>query len=328
MRIIKPSVELFPPVEQQNLLKHIERCGRVCYKSEDKITDDSAPKFVSGIIKRGHEAVLEHGSFIFEMNKTSFNDFTTILTSLEQGGFRSFLRITCESRPVVSGNVRAWRDFLKACAADYFIPAYMKEFIKENGLLFPEFQSSDLYIDYLGFDDIKFSPLSAHDLQEGIEQLTHTDMTAHFIVDRGVSHEIVRHRPASFCQESTRYCSYIKDKFGNEITVILPLFFDTGMGTASNSLVYDCWKTSCERDEEAYFKLLGYGATPQQARSVLPTSLKTEVMMTANLTEWIHFLKLRCSPAAHPQMVEVAVPLLKQFTAQFQNVFNDIEVEK
>lgn len=328
MRVIKPTVELYSPVERANILKHIERCGRVCYKSEDMITDDSAPKFVSGIIKRGHEAVLEHGSFIFELNKLSFTDLTTILTSLEHDGFRSFLRITCDSRPVVSGNIRAWRDFLRACSENYFIPAYMRDFLTENKILFPEFQSNEMYVEYLGFDDVKFEPLSICDLREGIEQLTHIDMTAHFIVDRGVSHEIVRHRPASFCQESTRYCSYIKDKFGNEITVILPLFFDTGMGTASNSLVYDCWKTSCERDEAAYFKLLEYGATPQQARSVLPSSLKTEVMMTTNLAEWMHFLKLRCSPAAHPQMIEVAIPLLKQFAEKFPNVFNNIEVEK
>lgn len=211
MKIIKPDVEFITPVNGATILKRLEQCGRVCYKSEDKITEGSAEKFVAGIIKRGHEAVLEHCSF-----------------------------------------------------------------------------------------------------------------TVKFICDRGVSHEIVRHRMASYCQESTRYCNYSKDGFGNEITVILPYFFDTGMGTMSNSLVYDEWKRACKRSEEAYLRLLDYGATPQEARSVLPNSLKTEVVMTANIREWRHFLKLRCSPAAHPQMREVALILLDKVHSLIPVCFDDI----
>lgn len=213
MKIIKPSVEFITPIDGEVILKRIEQCGRVCYKSEDKITEGSAEKFCQNIIKRGHEAVLEHCSF-----------------------------------------------------------------------------------------------------------------TVKFICDRGVSHEIVRHRLAAYCQESTRYCNYSKDGFGNEITVILPCFFDTGMGTMSNSLIYDSWKRSCERAEEGYFQLLEMGATPQEARSVLPNSLKTEVVMTANIREWRHFFKLRCSPAAHPQMREVAIMLLNQCKEQIPILFDDIEV--
>lgn len=214
MRIIKPSVEFYEPVDGQAILKHIEKCGRVCYKSEDKIKDESAEKFVANIIKRGHEAVLEHKSF-----------------------------------------------------------------------------------------------------------------TVKFTCDRGVSHEIVRHRLAAYCQESTRYCNYSKDSFGNEITVILPCFFDTGMGTMSNSLVYDEWKRACERAEEGYFKLLEMKATPQEARAVLPNSLKTEVVMTANLREWRHFFKLRCSKAAHPQMREVACMLLEMCKKEIPVIFDDIVIE-
>lgn len=212
MKIIKPSIEILTPLNADHngmdILKSIERAGRVCYKSEDKITDDSCIEFVRKIIARGHEAVLEHES-----------------------------------------------------------------------------------------------------------------ITAKFIVDRGVSHEIVRHRLASYCQESTRYCNYSKDGFGNEITVIEPCFFD------KKSYAYHCWLATCQYCEDGYFELLDNGYTPQEARSVLPNSLKTEVIMTANLREWRHFLTLRCSKAAHPQMREVAIDLLHQLRAQIPVVFDDIKEE-
>lgn len=204
MKIIEPSVEFMQPIDGKEVLKHLEMCGRVCYKSEDKITKDSAKKFISNIIQRGHEAVLEHYSF-----------------------------------------------------------------------------------------------------------------TVKFVVDRGVSHEIVRHRLASYCQESTRYCNYSKDGFGNEITVIRPCFFnDTGEE--------DRWRIAMENAEESYFELLKYGQTPQEARAVLPNSLKTEVVMTANIREWRHFLKLRCSQAAHPQIRQVALMLLKKCKEKMPILFDDI----
>ena len=191
MRIVSPGFEILTPVDSEAILKHIELCGRTCYKSEKKITDESCRTFVQSIIKRGHEAVLEH-----------FN------------------------------------------------------------------------------------------------------ITVKFICDRGVSHEIVRHRLASYCQESTRYCNYSKDDFSGEITVVEPFYL------VPDTLAYNAWKEACEAAEAAYFRLLDWGCTPQEARAVLPNSLKTEVVMTANLREWRHFFKLRCAPAAHPQMREVATPLL------------------
>ncbi len=205
MKIIKPSVEFITPVDGATILRRLEECGRVCYKSEDRITDDSAAKFVRGIIKRGHEAVLEHCSF-----------------------------------------------------------------------------------------------------------------TVKFTCDRGVSHELVRHRIASFCQESTRYCNYSKDKFGTEITVIEPCFL------LPDTDGYRIWRESCETAEEAYFSMLGWGCSPQEARSVLPNSLKTEVVMTANIREWRHFLRLRCSTAAHPQMREVATQLLEECCRLMPDLFDDV----
>ena len=193
MKIISPNVQILSPVDGQAILKHIELCGRVCYKSEAKITDTSAATFVRGIIKRGHEAVLEH-----------FN------------------------------------------------------------------------------------------------------ITVKFICDRGVSHEIVRHRMASYCQESTRYCNYSNDSFGGEITVIRPNFLVEGTEG------WQYWREACLTAERRYFELLNFGCTPQEARAVLPNSLKTEVVMTANLREWRHFFKLRTAQAAHPQMREVATLLLRR----------------
>lgn len=214
MKIIDAGYEFITPIDGNIILKRIEQAGRVCYKSEDKITDESAIKFAQNIIKRGHEAVLEHCSF-----------------------------------------------------------------------------------------------------------------TVKFIVDRGVSHEIVRHRVASYCQESTRYCNYSKDKFGNEITVIRPCFWREDEDENKEHIKFAVWKRSMAEAESAYFELVRMGATPQEARAVLPNSLKTEVVMTANIREWRHFLKLRTSSAAHPQIREVAIPLLKELKKKIPVLFDDIEVE-
>ena len=213
MRIIEPKVEFMTPINGEEILKQIEQAGRVCYKSEDKITEDSAHRFVANIIKRGHEAVLEHASF-----------------------------------------------------------------------------------------------------------------TVKFTCDRGCSHEIIRHRLAAYCQESTRYCNYSNDKFGNEITVIRPCFWEETPYDKNRETFtfYDMWVQSCSEAEKKYFELIDMGATPQEARAVLPNSLKTEVVMTANIREWRHFFKLRCSPAAHPQMRQIACMLLRMCKEQIPILFDDI----
>ena len=208
MKITFADVQILTPIDRSAILKHIELCGRVCYKSEHKITEDSAEKFLSNIIARGHEAVLEHYS-----------------------------------------------------------------------------------------------------------------ITAKFICDRGVSHEIVRHRLASYCQESIRYCNYGKDGFGREITVIAPCFLKIG------SFKWESWKFGCKIAEIAYLDLLKQGCTPQEARAVLPNSLKTELIMTANIREWRHFLKLRCAKTAHPQMQEVACMLLDKFQKELPELFDDLKAD-
>ena len=153
--------------------------------------------------------------------------------------------------------------------------------------------------------------------------LEHASMTVKFIVDRGVSHELVRHRLASFAQESTRYCNYSKNKFDGEVTFIRPFFFERG------STEYSCWEDMCQHAENVYLAMLQMNRTPQEARSVLPNSLKTEVIMTANMREWRHFFRLRAAGetgAPHPQMAEVAVPLLKECPTYMPELFGDIHV--
>lgn len=206
MRIIKPSIHILDKLNGLEMLQRIELCGRVCYKSEHRITPESAETFVANLIKRGHESVLEHVSF-----------------------------------------------------------------------------------------------------------------SVKFICDRGVSHEIVRHRLASYSQESTRYCNYSKGDFNGEITVIEPLYLD------KHSRAYSLWLDAMEMAEMAYFKLLNEGLTPQEARAVLPNSLKTELIMTANVREWRHFLKLRTSSAAHPQMREVAGMLHDELRQMVPVLFDDIK---
>jgi thymidylate synthase (FAD) len=214
---IKPSYIIESEINGEELLQQIEKVGRTCYKSEDKITPDSSKKFVSGLIKNGHEAMIEHNA-----------------------------------------------------------------------------------------------------------------ITVRFICDRGVSHEIVRHRIASFGQESTRYCNYSKDKFSNQINAIditKGIELDTKMKDLSQESIksiIDEWLLAMEDAEKHYMKMIELGATPQIARSVLPTSVKTEIVVTMNLREWRHFFKLRTPVNAHPQMRELAIPLLEDFKKLIPCVFDDI----
>lgn len=209
MKVIRPSVVLESNLNETEIMKHVEKAGRVCYKSEDRINEESAEQFISGILKRCHESVIEHSCATF--------------------------KITC---------------------------------------------------------------------------------------DRGVTHEIVRHRIASYSQESTRYCNYSQEKFGNELTFIAPCFWD------ENSKNFKIWESTMQNIEDQYFCLLNEGATPQEARSILPNSLKTEIFVTMNLREWRHFLRLRTSKAAHPQMREIALEIHDIFMKNIPVFFSDIVIDQ
>lgn len=318
MKIIKASVEFMEPVNGEEVLRHLERCGRICYKSEGKIEDGSAEKFIRSVIKRGHESVLEHASFCFEIDSGVYywmNEIIHVLST--EHGFNSFVRFTKEDRTLMSGNVRAWRDLFRNMTGWTGIPVCFEGFIKENPVLFPEYQDEVFIPIRIG----SIRPVRADDLETENEILTHCDKTVLFVVDRGVSHEIVRHRIASFSQESTRYCNYSKDGFGGEIAVIQPLYLEP------DTDAWVAWEAGCKMAEAGYFALLNIGLSPQEARAVLPNSLKTEVVMTANIREWRHFLRLRCSEAAHPQMREVANMLLDMFYGEMPVLFEDVYAE-
>lgn len=151
--------------------------------------------------------------------------------------------------------------------------------------------------------------------------LEHQSFSVRFITDRGVTHELVRHRLASFSQESTRYCNYSKDKFGNELTFILPTFL---YGYGSDNPSWEHWQKAMEDSEDRYFELLEDGLTPQDARSVLPNSVKTEIVVTANIREWRTILKQRTSKKAHPQMRDLMTPLLFELDTCLTPLFHDI----
>lgn len=319
MIAIQPFAEILDIDIGTDVLKKIEWVGRTCYKSSENIKEGSAEKFVSGLVKRGHEAMLEHASFCFVLPYPEWKGMQIIINNLQHhDDFKSYLRFTNEERCLVSGNVRAWRDFMKACyRQNGCLPHYMQSFIKQNPVLFPDFQN----IRYFGNEYVRMTQISTDDLKSEQEFLTHCDITVRWIVDRGISHELVRHRPASFAQESTRYCNYSQDKFGGQITFIIPEFFQFG------SPEWKVWKNHMEQCENIYLKMTEMGVTPEKARTVLPNSLKTEVIMTTNCAEWRHFFKLRaCNSTgkAHPQMLEVSRPLLDSFKKTISVIFDDL----
>lgn len=153
--------------------------------------------------------------------------------------------------------------------------------------------------------------------------IEHISLSVRVVCDRGISHEIVRHRIASYTQESTRFCNYSKGKHGNQLTFIKPCFWKSDNKTDKDK--YEIWLKTNEKIEKSYLSLIrDYGATPEEARSILPNSLKTEIVMTMNLREWRHFFVLRTSEAAHPQMKEISIPLLNDFKKMIPIVFDDI----
>lgn len=324
MKMIKPAIEINRIPDAANhdeVLMFLEKIGRTCYKSEDLITETSCIRFIENIRNRKHWAILEHYIFTVSVPGWVFNDLTDILyhmsedpkVLLQMGYIHPTYWATATDekyRHLVSfsataiNNLMSSKEFVNSdCAGVTHLYRFMND--KYPELMYSCGETSEKYnpdIEFLTRDEIKALP-------EWLRQV-HDFMSVKFTVDRGVTHEMVRHRPASFAQESTRYCNYSGGKFDGEITVIIPSFFDTGMGEQSNSLVFEEWKYLCEHAERAYKKLLEMGAKPEQARTVLPNSLKAEIVMTATLHEYNHFFAMRCSKAAHPQIREVACPLL------------------
>lgn len=301
MKLIKPSFEIWnQPAGLEGVYKQIERVGRVCYKSEDKITEDSAKPFVDRMIKSGHGAMLEHGT----------------------------VYLFCPTEEYVDSNgdvqyynpLEKYQDNNYSALADSDEGMYVTTNLRvlvENG--------------WLGDLQYICEPTEFHEKR----------ITVHFVCDRGVSHEFVRHRVMSFAQESTRYCNYSKDKFGNELTFIIPEWCpeireDSNKGWDPCSMYDKLYLQHLQSAEDTYFALLkqwdervpdkryksGFKNNPwmpQQARAVLPNSLKTELVVTGFVSDWNHFFDLRArgtTGAPHPQAKELAEPLMEEFIAR------------
>lgn len=294
MRLIKPSFEI---LEQKpgldGLLQHIERCGRTCYKSEDKITEESAPKFVDMLVKRGHTAMVEHGTVYLKYSITLEGS----MNMANKYYFNKYSTVTIGNEPLCGGEPQEYKDKFNGHTCAYITTNY--RVLLQNDWL----------------DDLKYQcePTEHH-----VKRIT-----VKFTCDRGVSHEFVRHRVFSFAQESTRYCNYSKDKFGKECTFIIPCWLDIPEGSADSPeipVLRERYGTAAGTflnnlywAEANYFDLLEQGWIAQQARAVLPNSLKTELIMTGTIEQWEGFFKLRDANDAHPQARELAAPLHEEF---------------
>lgn len=290
MRFIKPSYDIWnPPHYFGGILEHIERAGRVCYKSEDRIKYDecgnslTAKPFVDKLIESGHLSVLEHGTV-----------YLMVPTDLAFDAF---------------GNTWVIDKYGNSC---YSAMNYNKQnyYITTNYRVLVE-------NDWLG--DLKYlcAPTEYHEKR----------VTVHLILDRGVAMEFIRHRRFSFSMESTRYCNYSKDKFDNGITYIIPSWLNISEGIYSwwgthwrnlstkedMEPAADTFFESLDLTEEGYIELIREGWKPEQARAVLPNALKTELVMTGFVDDWKKFFELRDSNKAHPQARELASPLHKEF---------------
>lgn len=319
MRIVQAGYEIFDPLVSEGIVKRIEKVARTCYKSEDKIKEGSAEKMVRALARSEHYAMLEHGTIIMEVDERCYILLSNTLEQIRgEEGEVPYLRYTpfrYSGRYIVSGNCRAWLEYLAFCGKYDIGVSHGIAGILLNQLNYkPMFEGVEVCINYKGkARELTYAQLTP------TEKWIHGDITVKFFVDRGISHEIVRHRKASFAQESTRYCNYGK---AGDVTFIRPCYFDEDTPEMDN------WAGSCMRSEKDYLTLLAMGRTPQEARGVLDHSLKTEVVMTANLKEWKHFFNLRAldtTGKAHPQIKEVAVPLLEEFKKMEPELFVDME---
>jgi thymidylate synthase (FAD) len=280
--IIPSDMEIGPKMVRQELIdtvyRQIEIAGRTCYKSEDKITPDSAAKFVERMVKSGHGAMLEHGTV--------------------------YLFLTMSSR----------QQYFKYCSNPYSVANSTGEAEKGtwNGFVTTNYR---VLVENGWLDDLEYicNPSKEHEKR----------ITVRFVCDRGVSHEFVRHRVFSFAQESTRYCNYSKDRFGNELTFIIPCWLDykeqqftdkDDSSIRTDLSEHEYFIDLLLEAENTYNYLVQYCKwKPQEARAVLPNSLKTELVMTGFVSQWTEFFRLRCASNAHPQAQELAIPLREEF---------------
>ena len=274
MRLIKQSFEIWnQPAGLEGVYKMIEYAGRVCYKSEDKITEDSAKPFVDRMIKSGHGAMLEHG---------------TVYMFMPIGCDKHDYHVAWKYHKNKYSKVIIRNEHFLLNKNGYYITTNLRVLV-ENGWL----------------DDLKYicDPTEFHERR----------VCVHFVCDRGILAEFTRHRVFSFSAESTRYCNYSKNKFGNEVTFIEPCWSTTEPMRDG----FSEFRTALAEAENHYLFLIENGWKPQQARAVLPNSLKTELVMTGFVSDWKHFFRVRSRIAEtgkpHPQAQELVDPLIDEF---------------
>lgn len=359
MRIISAGYQV---IDEPSLTKKIERIARVCYKSEELIGEGTDLKMINKLIERNHTAMLEHGSIVLVVDERTYGLINNIIDmektylytdvdGIKKEGERNYLRFTRflvpvedeqeenvvnlkTERCIISGNMRAWIDSIAIFKRrNCLVPSMTEALVEAAGGMLDYIKDSGNVDTCYNFDDTDTFARIITDFSElsDQERMIHEDISVLFTVDRGVTHELVRMRDCSFAQESTRYCNYSNDKFGEEITVIEPLFFakagNPDLPTAKWSERYGAWHNACLKAEEAYFRLLEDGAPAQQARDVLPISVKADIVMTTNLREWKHIFNLRACDStgpAHPQMKEVMIPLFKELRPQYEFAFGDM----
>ncbi|MEK6201101.1 MAG: FAD-dependent thymidylate synthase [Desulfobulbaceae bacterium] len=308
MIVVDPSYEIQDDLDLGSLVTRLEACGRICYKSEEKISEGSALPFVKKIAEHGHNSVMEMAVVTLRLHCSSQQ-----ITDFLECQPKFFVVDPVENGLLVTGSIRAFRELY---------------------LSFPETALVQAMVDFLGAShpyllEGVWQPVNRQGgaaiavekmTLEQVEQLEplllsrHRFLSVKFIVNRAVTHEIVRHRPCSFLQESQRYCRYSQDKFGNQVTFVRPMFF------APDSPEYKLWQQAMELTEALYLQLLET-STPQAARTVLPNSCKTEIIVYCNLAEWAHIFRLRTSPAAEPSMREVMIPLAAEMEKRYPELF-------
>ena len=338
MKIINAGYEL---IDEPSITKKIERVARVCYKSEDKIDEGTDITMCHSLIDRQHTAMLEHGNLVLEVGEQEYSLIETIRSFMENmvdkgdENKKCFLRYTnCadESKNysvsnlhyVVSGNIRAWYEFMQYANSVNALPIQLYNLVN--------YAVNNIFdIDVTEFDSVVFDTYDTNDFYAKVitdmstlsdeERIVHETFSVLFTSDLLIQRELVRHREASFAGESTRYCNYSLDKFGNEITVIKPCFCN------EESTMYKEWKMAMADSEIHYFELIKLGATPQEARDALPVATKCDTVVTTNLSEWKHIFNLRACDStgpAHPKMKEIMIPLFKEMREKYPFAFGDM----
>lgn len=305
MKILKPSFEIHDDLDNSSIAVRLEACARVCYKSEDQITEESAIPFVTRIAEQGQNWVLEMAVVSFKV--TCHPDHVLELLSC-QTKFLVIDRI--DTGLLLTGSIRTFRELYAAHPYNRLVyeivamlaakepPLFQDVFDPDKGLQ----QDSQVGIEKLSLQEVDELPSEL--------KLRHRFVSVKFIVNRAVTHELVRHRPCSFLQESQRYCRYNQDKFDNQVTFIKPIFFP------EDGEEFKMWQQAMELAEAKYMKLLD-SSTPQAARTVLPNSCKTEIIAYCNLEEWQHIFFLGTSESAEPSMREILVPLEQEMKKRF-----------